>query len=109
MTLQQTIKSAVPRLLSYEIEALAVALEGAGANARGDELRLAFMHGAKWWEFYSTKGTMWQSDQKLVAEAAERRYHGGITEQTRNFPKLPLDNLTGLVYTDLSEGRDEND
>lgn len=46
----------------------------------GDALRLAFMHGAKWWEFHSTKGTMWQSDQKLVAEAAERRYHGSIME-----------------------------
>jgi len=42
----------------------------------GNGLREAFMHGAKWWEFHSTKGTMWQSDQKLVAEAAERRYHG---------------------------------
>jgi len=30
MTLQETIKSAVPRLQPYEIEALAVALEGAG-------------------------------------------------------------------------------
>lgn len=48
----------------------------------GQELRLAFMHGAKWWEFHSTKGTMWQSDQHLVAEEAERRYHGYL-EQSR--------------------------
>ena len=55
------------------------ALRRVVADLRGDELRLAFMHGAKWWEFHSTKGTMWQSDQHLVAEAAERRYHGSIT------------------------------
>jgi hypothetical protein len=42
----------------------------------GQDLRLAFIYGAKWWEYHSTKGTMWQSDQHLVAEAAERRYHG---------------------------------
>lgn len=32
MTLQETIKSAVPRLQPYEIEALAVALEGGEAK-----------------------------------------------------------------------------
>jgi hypothetical protein len=61
---------------------LAPAGGGVDRDDRGDELRLAFMHGAKWWEFHSTGGTMWQSDQKLVAEAAERRYHGSVTALT---------------------------
>jgi len=34
----------------------------------------AFASGAKWWEFHSTKGTMWQSDQHEVEEAAAERY-----------------------------------
>jgi hypothetical protein len=42
MTLQQTIKSAVPRLQPYEIEALAVALEGAGWRKGSDYVRPVF-------------------------------------------------------------------
>jgi hypothetical protein len=38
------------------------------------QLREAFLKGAKWWEFKSTCGTMWQSDQKEVWEAACRKY-----------------------------------
>lgn len=32
------------------------------------DLRLcyAFIQGAKWWEYHSTKFTMWQSDQNLA-------------------------------------------
>lgn len=44
--------------------------------------RHAFLSGAKWWEFYSTKGTMWQSDQKLVWEIAISK-----------FPTLPEETL----------------
>ena len=33
----------------------------------------AFVAGAKWWEYHSTKGTMWQSDViKIEAEASAR-------------------------------------
>jgi len=39
-----------------------------------DDLRRAFVDGAKWWEYHSTKFTMWQSDQRVVEEEAERRY-----------------------------------
>jgi len=48
----------------------------ARATEQGGEMReaIAFIKGAKWWEYHSTKGTMWQSDQALVAEEAERRY-----------------------------------
>jgi hypothetical protein len=38
------------------------------------DLRLAFLSGAKWWEHYKTKATMWQSDQNLVWEEALKRY-----------------------------------
>lgn len=33
----------------------------------------AFIDGAKWWEFESTGGTMWQSDQQKAAEEAIKR------------------------------------
>ena len=36
--------------------------------------QIGFVAGAKWWEFHSTGGTMWQSDQRLAEEEAERRY-----------------------------------
>ena len=38
-----------------------------------EDLRAAFVAGAKWWEYHSTKFTMWQSDQHLaMAEALKR-------------------------------------
>ena len=53
----------------------------ARAPEQGGEMReaIAFMKGAKWWEYHSTKGTMWQSDQALVAEEAARRYGYKLT------------------------------
>lgn len=34
---------------------------------------IAFLQGAKWWEWRQTKFTMWTSDQQLVLEEAARR------------------------------------
>ena len=42
-----------------------------------DDIRRAFVAGAKWWEYHSTGATMWQSDRNLAEEEAERRYPGG--------------------------------
>lgn len=42
-----------------------------------DDLRRAFVMGAKWWEFHSREATMWQSDQRLAEEEADRRYPDG--------------------------------
>jgi len=39
--------------------------------------RTAFVEGAKWWEFTSSGGTMWASDQARVVAEAESRYPGG--------------------------------
>jgi hypothetical protein len=39
-----------------------------------ENVRTAFFKGAKWWEFKSTGGTMWQSDQKLAWEEACKKY-----------------------------------
>jgi len=39
-----------------------------------DDIRRAFVAGAKWWEFHSTGGTMWQSDQRLAETEASNRY-----------------------------------
>lgn len=40
----------------------------------------AFVDGAKWWEFTSTDGTMWQSDQRKAEDEAVRRYGEPETE-----------------------------
>lgn len=42
-----------------------------------DDIRRAFVQGAKWWEFYSTGATMWASDQDVAEDEAERRYPAG--------------------------------
>jgi len=42
-----------------------------------DDIRRAFVDGAKWWEFHKEGATMWQSDQRLAEEEAEKRYPGG--------------------------------
>lgn len=42
-----------------------------------DDLRRAFVAGAKWWEFKKTGGTMWPSDTDKVEAAAAQRYPKG--------------------------------
>ena len=39
-----------------------------------NDIRRAFVAGAKWWEYHSTGATMWQSDQRLAEDEATRRY-----------------------------------
>ena len=39
-----------------------------------DRLLIAFVQGAKWWEFEKTGATMWPSDQRKAEEAAIERY-----------------------------------
>jgi len=49
-----------------------------------DDLRRAFVAGAKWWEWHSTSGTIWPSDRHLAEAEAERRYPGGkLPEEER--------------------------
>lgn len=42
-----------------------------------NDLRRAFVAGAKWWEYHKAGATMWQSDSNLAEEEAERRYPDG--------------------------------
>ena len=42
-----------------------------------DKLSVAFVQGAKWWEYYSQGATMWQSDQRLAEEEATTRLERG--------------------------------
>ena len=39
-----------------------------------NDLRRAFVAGAKWWEWHTSDFTMWQSDQRLAEAEAEKRY-----------------------------------
>jgi len=48
--------------------------EGQWAN---DDLRRAFVNGARWWEYAKTGFTMWRYDQDEAEEEAERRYPQG--------------------------------
>jgi len=42
-----------------------------------DDLRRAFVAGAKWWEYHQTNFTMWPSDRKLAETKAEKLYPSG--------------------------------
>jgi hypothetical protein len=42
-----------------------------------DDLRRAFVMGAKWWEYHTTQFTMWNSDIKLAEDEAEKEYPDG--------------------------------
>ena len=42
-----------------------------------DDLRRAFVSGAKWWEWRKEGATMWNSDVREVEDEAEKRYPGG--------------------------------
>ena len=48
-----------------------------------DDLRRAFVAGAKWWEWKKENATMWPSDQGLAEEEAERHYPEGKPRNTR--------------------------
>ena len=39
-----------------------------------NDLRSAFVAGARWWEYYCKAFSMWQSDQRLAEAEAEKRY-----------------------------------
>ena len=51
-----------------------------------DELLIAFVQGAQWWEWHKTGATMWQSDRDLAERQAEERLKNetlGINKQDR--------------------------
>ena len=43
-----------------------------------DDLRRAFVAGAKWGEYHTFGSTMWDSDIKLAEKEAEKRYPLGV-------------------------------
>lgn len=50
-----------------------------------DDLRRAFVRGAKWWEYESCGATMWQSDQRKAEAAAEVKYpNGRLPDRTKS-------------------------
>ena len=49
----------------------------APAEQSEEKLINAFVQGAKWWEYYKTKFTMWQSDQNLAWKAASEKQANG--------------------------------
>ena len=42
-----------------------------------DDLRRAFVAGAKWWEAHSTGFTMWSADRNKAEDEADLRYPDG--------------------------------
>ena len=42
-------------------------------NKHDEALMVAFVQGAKWWEYQKTSATMWNSDQDLADAESEKR------------------------------------
>ena len=55
-------------------------IEGTWAK---DDLRRAFVAGAKWWEYRSRKATMWNSDITIAEIEADKRYPEGKVKEDR--------------------------
>jgi hypothetical protein len=84
-------------------EDVAVAL--AEITKTQDIALLAFVKGAKWWEFHSTGGTMWNSDQRLVEEEALKHYpYLGLREQSYKRENELLQEENKRLRERLSEG-----
>jgi len=58
-----------------------------------ERLIMAFVEGAKWWEYRKEGATMWQSDQGLALIAAECRLAAGVLgcDPTKNAIQSPTD------------------
>jgi hypothetical protein len=82
--------------------AQAEALREAAENEQ-KEKAIAFVKGAKWWEYHSTKGTMWQSDQELAAIEAEKRF-GYKPTLDDLFPKETMARIISIL-ADKQEGQ----
>ena len=80
----------------------AEALREAAENEQ-KEKAIAFVKGAKWWEYHSTKGTMWQSDQELAAIEAEKRF-GYKPTLDDLFPKETMERIIAIL-ADKQEGK----
>ena len=79
----------------YFATARAEALREAAENEK-KEKAIAFVKGAKWWEYHSTKGTMWQSDQELAAIEAEKRFNYKPTLDDL-FPKETMARIISIL------------
>lgn len=56
-------------------------------NHSDQELLIAFVQGAKWWEWHKEGATMWNSDQAIAWRQAEERLKNGtlgISEMDRS-------------------------
>lgn len=49
---------------------------------RNKALIIAFVQGAKWWEYHKTGATMWPSDQNEAEEVAKRKLKNNSLGET---------------------------
>ena len=59
-------------------------LAPARGSAMSDELIIAFVQGAQWWEYYKTGATMWPSDRDVAEAKAECKALDGTLGKSPN-------------------------
>ena len=73
--------SALDHVDSWSLPSIKRALSGTAPSTHRlvpvERLLLAFVDGAKWWEYRETGATMWQSDQRGAYLVAEERLAAG--------------------------------
>lgn len=66
-----------------------------------NDIRRAFVMGAKWWEYHSTGFTMFGSDRNLAEAEAEKRYPGGTSTDADELETVRR--VTNLADQDFSD------
>jgi hypothetical protein len=61
----------------------------ATCSATADELIIAFVQGAQWWEYQSRKATMWPSDRDIAELEAKCRASKGTLGKLPNVAHKP--------------------
>lgn len=68
-----------------DLESRLASAFSAGAASEREKLEIAFVQGAKWWEYNRTGGTMWASDRRLSEKEARIRSRNGELGETNKF------------------------
>jgi hypothetical protein len=71
-------------------------------------LQRAFVDGARWWEFYKTGASMWQSDRHLAEAEAVKMYGIPTNPPNRNEYLLELIDILARPIQDGGEGMADN-
>lgn len=75
----------IEKLLGWDDETQLKEIAHQSGAAVVNPLIVAFIQGAKWWEWHRENATMWQSDQNLALQEAKQREKEGTLGKSVDF------------------------